>query len=68
MKANDIKCVFHYGSLHSSPAGRRFGRFDGDDKYTTAESDRLVRLSLYYNMIHDDIEKVIEFTLCFFDR
>lgn len=68
MKENDIKCVFHYVPLHSSPAGRKFGRFDGLDEYTTAESDRLVRLPLYYNMRCDDIEKVIEKTMCFFDN
>lgn len=68
MKSNDIKCVFHYVPLHSSPAGRKYGRFDGVDEHTTLESDRLVRLPIYYNMKHDDLEKVIEKTLCFFDR
>ena len=68
MKSNDIKCVFHYVPLHSSPAGRKYGRFDGIDEHTTLESDRLVRLPLYYNMKHDDLEKVIEKTLCFFER
>mgnify|MGYP004475208843 FL=1 len=66
MKENDILCVFHYVPLHSAPAGIKFGRFDGTDKYTTLESDRLVRLPMYYNMDNKDLEKVIDKTLEFF--
>ncbi len=68
MKSNDIKCVFHYVPLHSSPAGKKFGRFEGSDEYTTAESNKLVRLPLYYNLCRDDLKKVIKNTLNFFDR
>lgn len=67
MKANDILCVFHYVPLHSAPAGLKFGRFDGDDRFTTSESDRLVRLPLYYNISKEDCNKVIRCTLEYFE-
>lgn len=60
MKGNDILCVFHYVPLHSAPAGLKFGKFYGEDKYTTLESDRLVRLPLYYGMTDEDLNVVIE--------
>lgn len=66
MKDNDILCVFHYVPLHSAPAGIKFGRFHGEDRYTTSESDRLVRLPMYYNIVQTDLEKVIDKTLAFF--
>jgi dTDP-4-amino-4,6-dideoxygalactose transaminase len=68
MKERDILCVFHYVPLHSAPAGLKFGRFDGEDKYTTSESDRLVRLPLYYNITPEDREKVIKCTLEYFSK
>lgn len=67
MKANDILCVFHYVPLHSAPAGLKYGIFNGEDKYTTSESDRLVRLPLYYGMDPSDQQKVIDKTLEFFE-
>lgn len=67
MKENGILCVFHYVPLHSSPAGMKFGRFDGMDQYTTAESDRLVRLPIYYNIDLDDVKQVIRKTIEFID-
>lgn len=60
LKEADISAVFHYVPLHSSPAGRRFGRFHGEDKYTTMESERLLRLPMYYGMEDKDVEKVVE--------
>lgn len=66
MKNNEIMCVFHYVPLHSAPAGLKFGRFNGIDKYTTNESDRLVRLPLYYNIDNNDLDKVINKTIDFF--
>ncbi len=42
--------TFHYVPLHSAPAGRKFGRFHGRDEFTTAESDKLFRLPMYYGM------------------
>ena len=60
MKARGIQCVFHYVPLHSSPAGLRFGRFHGEDEYTTRESERLVRLPLYDSITPADQERVLE--------
>lgn len=66
MKENDILCVFHYVPLHSAPAGEKFGRFNGNDEHTTADSDRLVRLPMYYNIDKNDLHKVIDKVLEFF--
>lgn len=60
MKEHGIGCVFHYIPLHSAPAGRRFGRFCGEDIYTTKESERLMRLPMYYGLKLEDIDRVIE--------
>lgn len=59
MRDREIGCVFHYVPLHSAPAGRKFGRFHGEDTYTTVESDRLVRLPMYYGITEEDKETVI---------
>ena len=60
LKARDIAAVFHYVPLHSAPAGLRFGRFHGEDRYTTKESERLLRLPMYYNLSESDQQKVID--------
>ena len=59
LKERDILAVFHYVPLHSAPAGRQYGRFAGEDVYTTRESDRLVRLPLYYGLTREDQGRVI---------
>lgn len=59
LKANDILTVFHYVPLHSAPAGLNFGRFDGVDNFTTKESERLIRLPMYYNISDSDISKML---------
>ena len=56
----------YYVPLHSAPAGYKFGRFDGVDEYTTKESERLVRLPLYYRLSSDDRKTVIERVLEYF--
>ena len=66
MGEREIGCVFHYVPLHSAPAGVKFGRFHGDDRYTTAESDRLVRLPMYYGMKPEDRDRVIGAVLDFY--
>ena len=66
LRERDILAVFHYVPLHSAPAGLRFGRFAGEDVYTTAESDRLVRLPLYYGLTREDQEKVIAAVRAFY--
>lgn len=68
LKNKGIQASFHYVPLHSSPAGERFGRFDGVDEFTTKESDRLVRLPLYYGMSESDRNHVIEAVLSYFSR
>ena len=55
LKENGIGAVFHYIPLHSSPAGQQFSRFHGEDKYTTKESERLLRLPMYYGLEKKDI-------------
>lgn len=66
LKERDIMAVFHYVPLHSAPAGLKFGRFDGEDVYTTAESDRLLRLPLYYGLSREDRQAVIGAVKAFF--
>ena len=66
MKEHGIGCVFHYIPLHSAPAGLKYGRFDGEDVYTTAESERLVRLPMYYGMKEERQLKAIEAAKVFF--
>ena len=60
LKEDGISAVFHYIPLHSSPAGQKFGRFHGEDRYTTAESDRLLRLPMYYGLTDSDIDIVVD--------
>ena len=60
LKENGIQAVFHYVPLHSAPAGRKFGRFNGEDRYTTKESERLVRLPLFYSITDEEVEYIIE--------
>ena len=67
MKNKDIECVFHYIPLHSAPAGIKFGRFHGKEQYTTPESERLVRLPIYYHIEHQEAETVIHETLRYFN-
>ena len=59
LKERGIQSVFHYIPLHSAPAGLKFGRFEGEDEFTTAESERLARLPLYYGLTEADQAQVI---------
>ncbi|MGL4866187.1 MAG: dTDP-4-amino-4,6-dideoxygalactose transaminase [Cetobacterium sp.] len=68
LKQNNILSVFHYIPLHSSEAGLEFSRFCGEDKYTTRESERLLRLPLYYGIDKLDVEFVIGKIKKFYDR
>lgn len=68
LRSKGVQASFHYVPLHSSPAGERFGRFSGIDEFTTRESDRLVRLPMYYGMDKEDRERVIGAVLDFFSR
>jgi dTDP-4-amino-4,6-dideoxygalactose transaminase len=66
LKNNDIHAVFHYIPLHSSEAGKIFGRFHGEDLYTTVESERLFRLPLYYGLEHNKVQLIIKLILGFY--
>lgn len=66
LKENGISAVFHYIPLHSAAAGMKYGRFSGEDKYTTKESERLLRLPLYYGMKEEDREKVVRCVEAFY--
>ena len=66
LKSNEIQTVFHYIPLHSAPAGMKYGRFSGEDKYTTKESERLLRLPMYYGLTLDDVHRVTEHIKRFF--
>ena len=60
LKENGIESVFHYIPLHTAEAGLKYARFNGEDKYTTKESERLLRLPMYYNLKEEDVIKVCE--------
>lgn len=60
LKEQGVLATFHYVPLHSAPAGKKFGRFHGEDKYTTNTFERLLRLPMYYGLEADDIEYVCE--------
>ncbi len=60
LKEKEVLAVFHYVPLHSAPAGLKFGRFNGEDVYTTKESERLVRLPLYYGIKTNEVEYIID--------
>ena len=59
LKKYEINAVFHYVPLHSAPAGLKFGRFSGEDEYTTKESERLLRLPMYFGISTGDITSVV---------
>lgn len=67
MNENGILCVFHYIPLHSAKAGLKFGRFAGEDVYTTRESERLVRLPMYYDLSFEDADYVVDKIYEFFE-
>ncbi len=58
LKENGIMAVFHYVPLHSAPAGRKFGRFHGEDNYTTKESERLLRLPMFYKLTEGEVDYI----------
>ena len=66
LKECEVQSVFHYVPLHSAPAGLKFGRFEGEDEHTTADSERLARLPLYYGIEKNDVQRVIEAVKAFF--
>jgi len=68
MKEHGILSVFHYIPLHSAPAGLKFGRFSGEDRATTRESERIARLPMYYQLNKEDQKFIIDQVLDFFNK
>lgn len=66
MKEKDVLTVFHYIPLHSAPAGKKYGRFHGEDEYTTKESEKLVRLPMYYSLSLDEVDTISNYVKEFF--
>lgn len=60
LKEKEILSVFHYVPLHSAPAGMKYGRFHGEDRYTTKESERILRLPMFYKLTADEVEYITE--------
>lgn len=60
LRQHEIQAVFHYVPLHTAPAGQKFGRFHGEDRYTTRESERLLRLPLYYGLSLEEARYVAD--------
>ncbi len=67
LKEHEIMAVFHYIPLHTSPAGQKFGRFHGEDKYTTKESERLLRLPMFYGLKEEEVRKVAAAVKAFYE-
>ncbi len=67
LREQGIQAETHYVPLHSSPAGRRFGEFRGEDRFTTRESRRLLRLPIFYNMTLEQMRHVVESIYFFYD-
>jgi dTDP-4-amino-4,6-dideoxygalactose transaminase len=66
LKEKGIMAVFHYVPLHSAPAGKKFGRFHGEDRFTTKESERLLRLPMFYTLTADQTEYITEQVKAFY--
>ncbi len=66
LKENGVASAFHYIPLHSAPAGLKFGRFHGEDKYTTAESEKLLRLPMFYGLTEEETDKVVSAVKSFY--
>jgi len=67
LKEAEILAVFHYIPLHASPAGEKFGEFHGEDIHTTQESERLLRLPLFFNLAPVNQRTVISTLLSYFN-
>ncbi|MCI9421141.1 MAG: dTDP-4-amino-4,6-dideoxygalactose transaminase [Dorea sp.] len=68
LKEHSIMAVFHYIPLHSAPAGLKFGRFYGEDIYTTKESEKLLRLPMYFSLSKSEQEFIIEAVYKYYDK
>lgn len=68
LKENGISAAFHYVPLHTAKAGLQFGRFSGKDNFTTSESERLIRLPLWYGISESDIQHIVDTVYRFFGQ
>lgn len=68
LKEHGIEAFFHYVPLHTAPAGVKYGTFVGEDRYTTKESGRLLRLPMYYGITNEDIDQVIDAVYHFYQK
>ena len=68
LKSKEVLSVFHYIPLHTAPAGLKFGRFHGEDKYTTKESERLARLPMFYGLTLEQVDYICEQVKCFYQE
>ena len=68
LKENDILAVFHYIPLHTAPAGLKYGRFHGKDNYTTKESERLLRLPMFYTLKEEEVDYICEKVKAFYTK
>ncbi|MCR5302028.1 MAG: dTDP-4-amino-4,6-dideoxygalactose transaminase [Lachnospiraceae bacterium] len=66
LKENGVEAVFHYIPLHTSPAGQKFGRFSGTDRYTSTESERLLRLPMYYGLTDEETDMICDSVIKFY--
>ena len=68
LKSKEVMSVFHYIPLHTAPAGLKFGRFHGEDKYTTRESERLTRLPMFYGLTLEQVDYICEQVKSFYQE
>ncbi len=68
LKAEGVYAVFHYVPLHNAPAGKEFSRFNGTDQFTTTESERLIRLPMWFNLGQDSLNHVVKSVLSFYEK
>lgn len=68
LKSKDIMAVFHYVPLHTAPAGLKYGRFNGTDEYTTKESDRLMRLPMFYKLTEENVDYICDMVEEFYNK
>lgn len=68
LKSKNIGSVFHYVPLHSAPAGLKYGMFSGEDVYTTKESERLLRLPMYYGLTSAEVDYVCDCVFEFYSK
>ena len=67
LRTREVMAVYHYIPLHSAPAGLKYGRFHGEDRYTTTESERLLRLPMYYSLSLDEVEYICDQIRAFYE-